>query len=343
MTVGSGLGASIGSGIETTYGASAVPNLWNAVDSAQLKFQPTYFDGKGLRGGSLVQDTNDHRLVQGDAGGQVKMNAYYKGIGRWIATLFGSQVSGAPALLSGSAYSQTHTWQNPWNQSLTLQQGIADVTGAVHNWMSLGCKIAQGDFTCTNGQSLQATLTVDAQDRFETPTAIVSPTEPTNDPFFTWRDMTVKVGAYGSEALVDGVMKWTGSYKRSLADKRFNAGNVSSGPYTPPYSVKDQPVDNEFSLLTGTLETEYLSSQWVNYFRAGTPFSLIVAFTSAVGINGAANPFSLTFSMPCCYAITDDPEVAGPDLVKPSINYVVRSDEVHPVATVALVSTESAL
>jgi hypothetical protein len=344
-TVGSGLGSSLGSGIETAYGASPTGgiSLWNAVDSAPLKLNPTYFDGQGLRGGTLVQDANDHVLVQADAGGPVKLNGYYKGLGRWIATLFGSQTTGIPALVAGTAYQQTHAWQNPWNQSLTLQQGIPDVGGNIHNWMTLGAKVTDGEFTCTNGQSLQATFTVDAQDRFETATAITAPTEPVNDPFFTWRDMSIRIGAYGAETAMDGITKWTGTFKRSFADKRFNVGNLSAGPTVPPYAVKDQPVDNGFSQLTGSLDTEYLSDTLINYFRNTTRFSLIVSFTSATGINGSSNPFQMTFALPCCYLISDDPQVSGPDLVKPSLNYVVRTDETHPVATVTVVSTETTL
>lgn len=353
MTVGSGLGSSLGSGIETTYGAgggaSPTMNLWNAVDKAEVKFNPVFFDGKGLRGGVLVQDTNDHVLVQGDAGGPVQMNAYFNGLGRWVATLFGSQTSGAPTSLGNGAYSQSHVWQNPWNQSLALQQAVIDALGNTHNWVTLGAKILQGDFTCTNGQSLQATFTVDAQDRFESASTITAPTEPTNDPFFTWKDMVVKVGAFGSESPIDGVMKWSSSLKRSFANKRFNAGNVTVNPLAglannpPKYAIKDQPVDNEFSQLTGSLDTEYLNDTLVNYFRNNTSFSLIVAFTSATTIATSTFKYSITFAFPCCYLIADDPVVSGPDIVKPVMNYVVRNDETHNVATVTIQSSESAL
>ena len=348
MTVGSGLGSAIGSGIETGYGAS--PNggltLWHPTDSHEIKFNPVFHDGKGLRYGTLVQDFTEHVLVQGDAGGAAKMNAYFKGMGRWIATAFGSQTSGAPVQQGGTtAYKQRHAWQSPYGQSLTVGELIPYVGGTVKYWLNIGGKISDCEFTCTNGGALECTYTTDFQDRFETGLAVPSVTQIVDDYYFTWRDMTVKLGAYGSEAKVDGIMKWTGAYKHSFADKRFNAGNVSVGPYSPPYAVKDEPVDNEFSQLTGTLETEYLSDQLVNYFRNNTIFSLIVSFTSTQ-LAGTGFPFSITFNMPCCYLIGDDPTVTGPDLVKPTMNYAVRNDPdlgAPAVAFIDLISTDTTI
>jgi len=348
-SIGSGLGSAIGSGIETGYGTSPVGGLttWNPTDSHEIKFNPVYHDGKGLRQGQLVQDFTEHVLVQGDAAGPAKMNAYYKGLGRWVATHFGSQTSGAPVQQGGTtAYKQTHKWGSPWGQSLTVGELIPWVGGTVKYWLSIGGKIPEAQFSCSNGGALQCTFTTDFQDRFETQLATPTVTQITDDYYFTWRDMTVSLGAFGSEAQVDGIMKWTGQSKHAFADKRFNAGNLSKGPYSPAYAIKDEPVDNEFSQLTGTLETEYLSDQLVNFFRNNSTFSLIVSFTSAMNA-GTGNPFSITFRMPCCYLISDDPTVTGPDLVKPTMNYAVRNNPdlggSPSVFEIDIVSTETSL
>lgn len=343
--IGSGLGSSLGSVIEASYGAGGTVNAWHPFDSCQVKFNPTYFDGKGLRAGALVQESGGHKLVQGDATGTAKTDVYYSGIGRWIAVLFGSVTSGAPALVSGStdAYKQTHAWGNPKGQSLAFQQGVPEVGGTVKNWMTTGVKLTQGEFTCTNGKSLDATFTIDAQDRYEATPDITTPVFPASDAFFTWRDMVVQVGAYGSEAQIDGVRTWKGTFKRSMDTARWNAGNLTASGITPSYAVKDEPVDHEFSEITGELDMEYLDDTLVDYFRNTGNFSLIVAFTSQVDIDAGTNPYEISFAFPCCYLIGDDPEIAGPDLVKPQMKFVVRDDDTHNPATITVVSKESAL
>ena len=351
---GSGLGSSLGSGIEAagSYGVAVTPNLWLASDSADLKQNPVFFDGKGLRGGTLVTDVNDHILTNLDAAGTIKTPVYYRGIGRYIASLQGSlNASGAPVDIgSTSAYIQTHAFQNGWNQSLTLQQGIPDVNQTVHNWLTVGAKVIEGAFECAAGSDLNATFTIDARDRYESATAITTPVEPTGDPFFAWQNMSVRLGAFGSEVSVDGVSKWTGTIKRQKADKRFNAGNFSVAPNMPatgPYAVKSEPVDNGFAAISCVLETEYLNDTlYENYYLTQTPFSLIVSFVSSTYITTGAtptNPYSITFAFPSCRFKSSDPQVSGPDIVKPQMNVEVFNDEVHAPCTVTIVSTEVAL
>lgn len=336
---GSGLGSSFGTGVETTYGTLPTITRWNTVDSCEIKRMPVYAEGVGLRGGTLVKDTNERVLTNQDAGGSIKMNVYHNGMGQLIGSLMGN-LGTAPTLLSGTAYSQTGAWANSWNQSYSIQQGIVDVSQTLHNFIALGCKTAEGQFTCAAGQALTAQFTVDAQDRYESAAAITTPVFTGNNPFFTWADMTVKIGTYGSETLVDGVSKWTGTFKRARDDKRFNAGNFTTNP-SLAYAIKDQPVDNGFADLGGTLETEYLNDTlFENYFLTEAPFSLIVKFTS-VALAGTGNPYSITFAMPRCFFSSDDPTVNGPAIVKPSMNYVVYNDETHPPATITLVSQDS--
>lgn len=348
-SIGSGLGSAIGSGIETGYGTSPVGGLdsWYPTEDHTIKFHPVFHDGKGLRYGELVEDHTEHVLVQGDAAGPAKMYGYLKGLGRWVATAFGSQTSGAPVQQGATtAYKQRHVWQSPWGQSLTVGELIPRVgSGLVEYWLSTGVKIPEVQFTCTNAQALECTFTLDGQDRFQTGLAVPSVTQIVDDYYFTWRDMSVSLGAYGSEQKVDGVMKWTGVYKHLFADKRFNAGNLSQSGYTPAYAVKDEPVDNGFSALTGTLEVEYLNDTLVNYFRNNTEFSLIVSFTSTQ-LAGTGYAYSATFNMPCCFLIADDPTITGPDIVKPTMNYVVKNNpdlSAPGSAWIDIISTDTTL
>jgi hypothetical protein len=342
--VGSGLGSSLGSSIESSYGASAAPNLWHGHDSWEIVRRPVYFKGNTLRGGdTLVRDAADRQLTNQDAGGSGKQNFYYSGTGRLIASLMGSLASTPVQIGSTTAYTRTCNFGQSNGQSLSFQQGIPDTSGSVHWFQTVGAKITEGQFECAAGGSLMWTPTVDAQDWYELgPSAGTTPTEPIGDVCFAWQNMTVKIGAYGSEAKVDGCTKWTGIIKRTYDDKRFFAGNLTTNPsIAPPYTIKSEPVDNGFADIGGTLETQYLNdSLYENYYLTETPFSLIVSFVSTA-LAGAGNPFSVTFGFPRCYFITDGPKVTGPDIVKPSMQYEVWYDDTHPAATCTIVSTDS--
>lgn len=339
---GSGLGSSFGTGIETTYGTLATIGKWLAVDSCEIKQAPVYFKGQGLRGGTLVREDAETVRTNLDAAGSIKTNFYYNGIGRLIGSLMGTLNITPTQQGATTAYQQVHAFGNSWGQSLSIQQGIVDVAQTVHYWNTLGVKVTDGQFECSAGNPLLATLTVDAQDRFEAASG-TAPTEPGGSPFFAWHQMVVKVGAYGSEAKVDGVSKWTGSIKRAQSGKRFNAGNVTTNP-SSLYAVKDQPVDNGFADITGTLETEYLNDTlFENYYQTDTPFSLIVSYTSAT-LAGTGYPYSVTFAFPRCRFLTgEDPVVSGPDIVKPSMAYEVMLDGTHPAATITIVNQDTTL
>lgn len=341
---GSGLGSlPLATGVETTYGTAVALTKALPVDSAEIKFAPTYFKGQGLHGGNLTRYDAETVLIQGDAAGSVKSNFYYNGMGRLLGLLQGSL--GVAPVQNGAttAYTQTHAFANTWGQSLTVVQKIMDVSQTPHYWQSVGVKVGDAQFECSAGNPLLATFTVDAQDRFELASPPTMPSDPGGSPYFAWHQMAVKIGAFGSEAKVDGVTKWTGSIKRAHADKRFNAGNVTANP-SKLYAVKDQPVDNGFADITGTLDTEYLNDTlFENYWNTDSYFSLIVSFTSAT-LAGTAFPYSVTFAFPRCrFLVGEDPSLPGPDIVKPSMGYEVMLDGTHPACTITVVNQDATL
>lgn len=339
---GSGLGATFGTGIETNYGALATIGKWHAWDSCEIKQNPVYYKGNGLHGGTLVRYDAEVVRTNLDAAGTIKSAMYYNGMGRLLGSLMGSLGAAPTQNGTTTSYTQTHAFGNSWHQSLSIQQGIVDVSQTVHYWNILGAKVTDGQFECSAGNPLRATFSIDAQDLFEAATG-TAPTDPPGSPFFAWHQMSVKVGAFGAEAKVDGVSKWTASIKRAQATKRFNAGNVTTNP-NDVYAIKDEPVDNGLADITGTLDTEYLNDTlFENYYQTDTPFSLIVAFTSAT--NAATGfPYSISFAFPRCRFLTgENPTVAGPDIVKPSMAYEVMLDGTHPACTITAVNTDAAL
>ena len=342
---GSGLGSTFGTGVETSgsYGTLATINKWAPVESCEIKQAPVYYKGNGLHGGTLVRQDAEVVRTNLDAAGTIKTAGYYNGLGRLFGSLMGSLAVAPVQNGATTAYTQTHAFANSWHQSISIQQGIVDVAQTIHYWNSLGVKITGGQFECSVGNPLMCTFDVDAQDRFEAGSGVTASGLSGGFPFFAFHQAAVKIGTFGSEAKVDGVTKWTGSIKRAQATKRFNFGNVTTNP-NDTYAIKDEPVDNGFADITGTLETEYLNDTlFENYYQNDTPFSLIVVFTSAA-LAGTAFPYSISFNFPRCRFITgEDPTVNGPDIVKPVMNYEVMLDGTHPAATITIVNQDVTL
>lgn len=339
-SVGSGLGSSVGTGVEVTYGTPVTPTRWGSHDSHEFKLNPQFVQGMGLRQGSLVNDEYERVWSAADVGGTTAMNFARKGMGQLIGSLMGSLTVAPVQQASTSAYLQTHALATNYGQSLTIQEGIPDITGVVHNWTTQGAKVVQGDFECEVGELLKSTFTVDAQDRLENSGDITAVSLLTSNQVFGFPNMVVKVGTYGSEAQVDGVSKWSSSIKRSQADKRFNAGNITTA--AAGYAVKDQPVDNGFFAITGTLETEFINTAtFVDVFMSQANFSLIVSFTGPA--IASTYHWNVTFNFPCCRYTGTDPTISGPDLVKPSMPFIVLNDETHTPATITITSTDTTL
>lgn len=338
-SIGSGLGSSFGVGVESTYGTAVTPTRWLTPTDAALALQPQFVQGSGLRQGSMVQDVNERVFSAADAGGTVNMSLFNGGMGLLFASLMGGQ--GVTPTAVGTS---TKQWVFPlaaqFGQSFTIQQGIPDAgTGLLHLWIAQGCKVTAMDLTCEVGSIPTAAFTVDAQDRIESASAPAAVTLPTGNQVFGFPQLKVMVGAYGSEASVDGITNFSASIKRTVSDKRFNIGNVSSSNLG--YGIKDQPIDNGFFDLSGTLETEYIdTTKFVDIFMNQTSFSLKAIFTGGLTETGHNYAFELDF--PCCRYTGGDPTVAGPDIVKPSMPFIVLNDETHPPATITLTNKDSA-
>lgn len=339
---GSGLGSVVGSGIEGSYGTLATIDKWHALDSFEVKQQPVHYKGQALHGGALARYDAETVKTNQDATGSFKMPFYFNGMGRFVGALMGSLATPPVQNMTTTSYTQTAAYGSAWGQSLSFQQVIPDISQTAHVWNVYGAKITDGQFECTAGNPLLATFSVDAQDRYEVASGAAI-TAPGGAPFFAWQHMSVKVGTLGSEAKVDGVSKWSASIKRAMDVARYNAGNISANP-SSLYGIKDEPVDNAYADITGTLETEYLNDTlFENYYQTDTPFSLVVAFT-AVQVAATGYPYSVAFNFPRCRFLTgEDPSVSGPGIVKPSMAYEAMGDGTHPVCSIVYTNTDATL
>jgi hypothetical protein len=189
MAIGSGLGAQVVIGAETTYGTYVAPSV----------------------------------VTTADAGGPLELEVTNKAMGLLLQALMGTTVTPVQQGVT-TAYLQTHTLADTAGKSLVIQKGVPLTTGTVTDKTFLGCKILSAEFSCEVGQMLTVSFEIDAKDCDETQTLVVA-SYPVMSPFH-FGQMSLKAGTYGAETALDGVRKVSVKIERAQATDRYYAGQA---------------------------------------------------------------------------------------------------------------------
>jgi hypothetical protein len=409
-TVGSGLGSSLGSAPEVSYGKFVTPTRSLEYGNHNIAWKPKRSVGSGLANGLLVQRAAQRVQTTSAVAGDVKTQGFYKGLGQWFGGLMGS-LGVAPAQQGGTtAYQQVHALGNNFGQSLSLQAGISQLGGLVvpRNWA--GVKTTKGVFECKVDGVLNCTFSVDGRSEDTaagradaagttltnptvtdvsitlhdlgapvsgtgipaasyvglplipgvsftlssspvtqtnvnatatgTPTLTVgtaygAPSYQSANNVFSFANAQFKLGAFGSEVVVEGVRGVTLTIERPMKVDNF---------YQDGWGMKQEPQQNGFVKIGVSLETDYLSDPaFVGQFVADTAQSMIWSFTSTVNA-GAGFPYSLSFAVPNLNWDDGAPTVDGPDVVKPKMTLTGLVDSsAHTAATITAMSTDTTL
>lgn len=330
MPIGSGLGASVGVAAESTYGTYAAPTRFIEALSFNVKRVQNAAAQSGIAAGRPA--AADEVVTTTAATGQIKGQVLRKGWGLLLAQLMGS--SAAPVQQGATAaYLQTHTLGDNFGKSLTLQAGLPNVAGTVLPQTATGCKITQAEFSCAVDGILEATFDFDGK-TWTDATSLAAPSYTAANAPFHFGEMSVKVGAVGSEASVQGVRSVSLTISRPQDVGRFYAGNSGT---------KSEPVWNEFAAVSGTLEVDLVNkADFIDRFTGHTSTSLVLEWVGSTAIATTYFP-TLRFTMPKVYFSGDLPEVGGPDVLKASIPFMAFYDPTNGLVSANYISTDTAL
>lgn len=332
MGVGSGIGGQFMFASESVYGTPVATTKGLPVGKASTKLKPTYAQGTGIVPGQLV-DSASARLVtltQGTLSLDLELQS--NSFGLLLQALMGTTVTPVKQGTT-AAYLQTHTLADPVGKSLTCQVGIPDTAGVSHPYTLQGCKVVEADFSfdINSAAPVATTWTIDAQNVTETPTLAAFSTVSNMRPF-VGTDVTIKAGAFGSEAQVDGVTKVDVKIPRPMKTSRFYFGN--SG-------LKKEPLTNARAMISGTITADYVDKTlWADRFAAHSQFSLVITCVGAL----IATPYSQTFTitLPSCFLEGDTPDLSGPDVVNGAFPFVYRYDGTNQ-PTIAYITSDVTL
>lgn len=330
MSIGSGLAHSFGFSAETTYGTYVAPTKWVEVESTGIKKVKNTYQGGSMAAGRHVR-LGSRRYVTSQAGaGPVKLQVPSKGIGLLLQALMGGTVTPAQQAAT-AAYLATFPLADPFGNKLTMQGGVPDLAGTVRPYTFLGCKVLAIEFTCGIDEPLMATVEVDCRKVSEVET-LASPSYSSTN-CFHFAQSAVKLGTYDSEAVVDGIRKMTVRIERKSRTDRFYHGNAG---------LKSEPIVNDYTMISGTVEADYLDKTvFADRFAGDTATALDWVFTGP----NIESTYDETFRIrvPQIFFNGDTPTVDGPDVVSGSFPFEGTYDGTNVAASIITISTDITL
>lgn len=335
--IGGGLGGAVGIAAESTYGTWVAPTRWIEVRNFKMQERPHVTQGTGLAYGRTVDLGSRRTVTWKDAGGSFDYEVLNSGFGLLLNNIMGSNATLTPVGTT-SANSLTCNLGVPDNQNyLSMQSLVPNTAGTIFPQSFHGCKFLSAEFSIDMDNPLMCNIAVDSQQLDTTQTA-GSPSYTSNTTNFTFQGMNFKVGAFGSEASIDGVRKMTCKIERGLYVDRIYMGQAA----------KSEPITNAVTKISGTADVDLTAADksvfWDIFHTQTAVPSIVMQFVgSAIGSTGQFNTVSLN---PTDVFIDSGgtPELDGPGQVTATLNWSGLIDANNDSALIAkLITGDSSL
>ncbi len=344
MASGSGIGATIMYGEETTWGTPVTPNKSPEIDSETIDLNKTFLQGFGLHGGGSFPRASRRRASRREVTGTLMLELATRGMGMLIKHVLGSSVV-TPTALTAPAYKQVHQVGTTDGMGMTWQVVRPQTDGTNWPFTFNGVKILDMELTVSDGALVTITLTLDGKDQ-TTATAAASYSPIAATQVFGFADATVfTVG--GTASTTSGVVSIaTGvpvvsivkSFKlkltRSTANARFGVGNGG---------VKAQQIINGWDVAQVTLDSEWTShAEFYDRYTAGGIFALqLTLIGDPIGASGSSNTFDIV--MPALQIDSAPVHADGPDILGMSVSATILDDGVNNPLQITIISGDATL
>lgn len=381
MPYASGLGASLGFGVESTPGTEVAPTAWYEFLSESLQLTPTYLDSAGLKAGQAFKRGARTQISRYTVAGDITIEHFDRGVsatgGKGMGLLWhyalGSPATGAQQLGASSAWQQVHQPGTTTALSLTAEVGRPQTASPYtsNRFGYSGIKFAGWEFTCSDGALAQLKLTADGMNCTTTGslTSPVFAASSYQSSIFSFADAylfqigTGTQAGTGSTPGTGGTGTGTGNYTtltgtanvahvvkgftltaaRPLATERYGFGSAGT---------KREQLENGIPTLTGTLDAEFTNrTEFYDLFASNATRSLQLDFAHGIngsGADGAAGStgtgaYRLSFVLPFVKFKADPLSVSGPDLIPESISFEAYDDGNGVPVQIRIVSQDQAL
>lgn len=345
MATGSGLDAQVGFKAETTWGIPVTVDRFVEFNSESAKFEPTWLEPTGLRGGTKYKRAARVRQSRKTVSGDLALEWATKGMGVLVKHMLGAAITTPTQIAATTAWKQIHTPGDFRGLGLTVQVGRPEPSsGTVRPFTLTGCKVPKWTFSVKDNEIPTVALTLDGKSE-STATVLAVASYVAGASVFDFSQAVLKLGGTAStasgETTISGgtavatvVKEVSLSGEAPMAMERFGIGNAGA---------KAEPLENNYPTLTGSLAAEFNKAELYDVFQANTTTALELTFTGTAITGGVGNTFLLSFIIPAIKLKSAAPAVAGPDIVQMSTAFEGYTDETNPPLQIKIVSDETVL
>lgn len=335
--------SSIGVGKESTFGTLVTPDHFYEFLTETFNWVPTFTMNNGQRVGRILQRVDRRVLTKEESTGDLDIEGFTKGLGFLFQAALGTATS---TLVSGSAYQQLITpTTSDYLNSYTIQKGIPPLGGAAASPQTYAGMVCTG-FTMTIGNAAIPTFKFPwAGKSMDTSTALTAPSYISNNQVWSFKDGSIQIGgavtvptattlATGGTVvadIIDASLVWN----NATDGGGFNLGGNGQRARKPATGDR---------VAAGSLTAEFDSTVLLAAWRAQTPLSLVLNFTSTVApISGGIFP-QLQITCPAILLNGEMPRANSGKVIIQTIPFDVMDNGVAGSSLyVAIVTAETAI
>lgn len=337
-SIASGLGSSVGFGVESTFGTVPTITNWLPVTSQSLSLDVEHIMSEGLVAGRAVQQSSRYVVNKKGASGSIEFDSLANGMGLLLRHMIGDERAYATTKTTVTSGVYSYSFRPgtlPTSSSLTFQLGIPTRSGSVVTGNVPGSVISEWEISNEVDGLLTSSLTIAGRDWVPSASDITSVSYPTGTELFSFAGGAATVGGTSAEVRSISV-----ACNHGLDLERYQIASST---------LRSQPVQSAMREITGSVELEFgagpgtwATDSLMDKYRAGTTVALVATWTGSTAISGTYYP-SISFSIPKALITSATPTVEGPDMVMQTIEFMALEDSANSVEplTVTYVSSES--
>ena len=337
-SLASGLGSSVGFGVEGTFGTSVTPTNHIPVTSQSLVLDVEHMMSEGLVAGRAVQQAGRQVVNRKGASGSVEFDTLANGTGLLLRHMIGDEraYSTTKTTVTAGVYSYSfRPGSLMTSSSLTWQLGIADRGGTVRTGNIPGAVISEWEVSNEIDGLFTTSLEIAGRDWVPSASDITAVSYPTGTELFSFAGGAASVDATAAEIRSVSI-----SCAHGLDLERYQIASST---------LRSQPVQAAMREITGSVELEFgagpgtwATNSLMDKYRAGTVVALVATWTGSTAIAGTYLP-SISFSIPKALITSATPTVEGPDMVMQTIEFMALEDAANSVEplTVTYQSSEN--
>ena len=325
-SLASGLGSSVGFGVESTYGTAVAPTNHVAANSVGLTLDVEQIQSEGIVSGRSVMQSGRRVVNKKGVSGDIAFDAEANGMALLLRHMMGDERAFATTKTNptGSVYSYAYRLGSlPTSSSLTFQTGIADRGGTVRTMNALGCVIPEWSISNEIDGTLATSLTIAGRDYVPSASDRTSVSYATGTELFTFAG-----GAATVEAIATEIRSVEINVAHGLNLERYQIASST---------LPSQPTQAAMREITGSIELEwgagpgtFATSDLFTKYRAGTVIAVVATWTGATALSGTYYP-SISFSLPKCVITSASPTIDGPDMVMQTVEFMALEDNANSV------------